>query len=111
VDDRLAEKLDCCVSNDPDCCPLDSPPCRQACQKHTKLNVFNQRILRQNSRGAAPVKSTLLHGNLRAVATKTPASQAWLYHRQPNHQLIPSTVKLCGETAPWMRQFYLKINL
>jgi len=53
----------------------------------------------------------LLHGNLRAVATKTPASQAWLYHRQPNHQLIPSTVKLCGETAPWMRQFYLKINL
>ena len=52
---------------------------------------------------AAPVKSTLLHANSRAVATEKPASQAWLYHRQPNHQPVPSTVKLRGETAPWMR--------
>jgi hypothetical protein len=45
----------------------------------------------------------LSHGNSRAVATEKPASQAWLYHRRPNHQPIPSTVKLRGETAPWMR--------
>ena len=34
--------------------PLNPPPCRQACQKHTKLNAFDQRILWRNSGGLRP---------------------------------------------------------